>query len=120
MKKTNGELTCEVRSNMAGGTGDVALRHMLLPQEAYGAGRLFAINTLPAGASIGYHRHDGEFEVYYVLEGTAKVTEDGEVYLLHPGEMMQCGDGSSHGIENAGQEDLKIIALILNVNNTHS
>lgn len=105
----------EVRVCMAGGEGECTVHHILPADLACGAGRLFAVNTLQPGCSVGYHKHEGEFEVYYILEGAAKITEDGEVYELHAGDMMQCRDGSSHGIANESDAPVRFLALILNV-----
>ena len=115
MRILKDEQLVEVRNHMAGGAGSVTLNHFLSKEEAYTAGRLFAVNTLLPGCSIGYHKHTGEFEIYYILEGTAEITEDGEIYELHEGDMMQCKDGSSHGIANKSHEPLRFLALILNV-----
>ena len=105
----------EVRPKMAGGEGECTVQHVLEKEDAYGAGRNFTINTLAPGCSIGYHQHKGEFEVYYVLEGVGQVVDDGEIYLLRQGDMMQCRDGSSHSIENRTDKPLRVLALIINV-----
>ncbi len=115
MRKENAQQRREIRTDMMGGKGQVELQHVLEKEDAYGAGRNFTINTLAPGCSIGYHQHKGEFEVYYVLEGVGQVVDDGEIYLLRQGDMMQCRDGGSHSIENVGEEPLRVLALILNV-----
>lgn len=100
---------------MLGGKGELEIFHILDKEDAYGAGRLFAVNTLRPGSSIGYHKHSGEYEIYFILSGRAEIVEDGQRYVLDPGDMMQCKDGSSHSIENIGSTDLEFLALILNV-----
>ena len=62
-----------VRQTVMGGKGEILSRIFLDPKDAAGAGRLFAVNTIAPGCSIGYHSHEGEFEVYYILSGTAKI-----------------------------------------------
>ena len=74
---------------------------------------LFQIIIVPPGASIGYHEHHGEFEAYYVLSGEATISDNGEEKVLRAGDMNLCLDGSGHGTENRGSEDLVIIALIM-------
>ena len=105
----------EVRPKMAGGEGECTVHHILPADCAYGSGRLFAVNTLQPGNSIGYHKHQGEYEVYYILEGVGHVVEDGEEYDLAAGDMMQCRDGSSHSIEYRSDKPLRFLALIINV-----
>ena len=117
MKTRKNDRRLEVREHMAGGEGSCEVHHILLPEDAYGAGRLFAVNTLAPGCSVGVHEHHGEYEVYLVLDGTAVVTDNGEVYELHAGDMMQCKDGGSHGIANHGDKPVSFLALILNCAN---
>ena len=97
-----------------GGNGEVVFNDWLLPDEAKGHGRLFSKLVVPPGASIGYHEHQGEFEAYYVLSGEATISDNGTETILKAGDMNLCLDGSGHGTENRGSEDLVIIALILN------
>ena len=96
------------------GKGSVTFHDWLLPEEAPGHGRVFSKVVIPPGCSIGYHRHQGEFEAYYVLEGEALVRDGEDAQVLRPGDMNLCPDGCWHGVENVGQSDLVLIALILN------
>jgi len=101
----------EVR--LKGGRGTIQVVNFLEKEENCGVGRLFGVSIIPPGCSIGYHKHEGDFEVYYFLEGKAKVCDNGTEDILVPGDCMVCYDGDSHGIENIGDCDLKYIALIL-------
>ena len=96
------------------GKGQVYFHDWLLPEEAKGHGRVFSKVVIPAGSSIGYHQHSGEFEAYYVLEGKGLLRDVEEVTELNVGDMNLCPDGSFHGIENAGDADLVLMALIMN------
>jgi mannose-6-phosphate isomerase-like protein (cupin superfamily) len=89
------------------------MEHFMDQAMARGAGRLFAKCTLPPGASVGLHKHEGDSEIYYILEGKALVNDNGEEVLLGPGDCNFCPDGSSHAIENIGDSDISYIAVIL-------
>lgn len=105
--------------NAQGGKGSVYFYDWLPAAEAPGHGRVFSKVVIPAGCSIAPHPHQGEFEAFYVLSGVATVT-DGEtadtavVETLLPGDMNLCRDGCIHGVENRGEEDLELLALIMN------
>jgi mannose-6-phosphate isomerase-like protein (cupin superfamily) len=99
--------------HMRGGNGTVTAKHMLKPDELLGKGRLFAEHTLPPGASIGQHRHDGEVEAYYFLEGKGRYWNNDEVFDVAAGDMTLVEDHDSHGVENTGDTPLKFIGLIL-------
>lgn len=112
IKKLN-DMRRESRDNMRGGNGTVTMTHFLEPDEARQRGRLFAIATFPPGASIGEHGHDGEFEIYQVLKGTATVTDDGVTATLQAGDCMVCYDGHRHSIANDTDSPLEVLFTIL-------
>lgn len=101
------------RSHVLGGEGSYLCKELFSKQELGGRARLFAVNTLPKGSSIGIHPHTGEGEAYLILQGEAVVTEDGEEYLLHVGDAEYCSDGHTHGIANRSDEPLVFLAVIL-------
>ncbi|MCE5189461.1 MAG: cupin domain-containing protein [Eubacteriales bacterium] len=116
MIKTENQQPVRERKDVRGGKGIVTFHDFLAAEEAFGAGNLFTKATIPAGASVGEHRHDGEFEVYYVLAGTAEVNDNGALAMLNAGDMHRCASGESHAIRNAGAGDLEVVMLILNEN----
>lgn len=99
--------------NAMGGKGHVFFHDWLLPEEAPNHGRVFSKVVIPAGCSIGYHKHTGEFEAYYVAQGVGLVTDGEEQIEVHVGDMNLCRNGESHGVENIGEEDLILSALIM-------
>jgi len=64
MIKRAGHQQVRIREQVRGGEGALAFHDFLLAEESFGAGKLFSRTELPAGSSIGEHRHDNEFEVY--------------------------------------------------------
>ncbi len=107
------EMNVNVLEHLKEGKGSVEMRNFLPIEDAEGSGRTFSIATLKPGCSIGYHKHENEFEIYLVLKGQATIVEDGVTYTMKEGDMMQCKSGSSHSIENCTNEDLQFLALIL-------
>lgn len=67
--------------------------------------------TLPKGTSIGLHPHEGNEELYYVIEGKGEMTVDGETTVMEPGDVVLTKSGSSHSFRNIGDGDLRIIVL---------
>ena len=68
--------------------------------------------TLKKGCSIGMHTHVKNFEVLYVISGTAKVTMNGEVLIIEKGNTHFCPRGNTHMLEQYGDEDLVILAVV--------
>jgi mannose-6-phosphate isomerase-like protein (cupin superfamily) len=99
--------------NMRGGQGVVTVKHLLNPDEMLGKGRLFAQNTVPPGASIGLHRHQGDSEAYYVIEGSGVYRNNDQSFAIKAGDLARVDDLNAHSIENTGDVPLVFIALIL-------
>jgi mannose-6-phosphate isomerase-like protein (cupin superfamily) len=115
MIRRAGEFKKEVVEGLKGGNGQVEMEHLLevAKDEFNGKGRLFAKNTLKPGHSIGYHKHEGDAEAYYILKGEATLDDNGTKTVLKAGDLAYTPNGSSHSIENTGDTDLEFIALIL-------
>ena len=116
MIKRNSEIEGNVYSNLKGGIGDVTMYHFMTEKEANGAGRLFAKITIEPGNSIGYHKHEGDVEAYYILKGKALLSDNGNEVILEPGDCNFCPDGQSHSIKNVGDDTLEYIAIVLYTN----
>jgi len=72
----------------------------------------FMYVTIPPGSSVGFHEHSGDEEAYFILEGEGKVCDDERVYDVMPSDTVLTTSGHSHSIENTGQQDLKLLAVI--------
>jgi mannose-6-phosphate isomerase-like protein (cupin superfamily) len=113
MIRRNGEYPQEIRSQMRGGEGQCTIEKLWLPgDELKGGFRLFARLTIPPGASIGFHRHENEEEVFVVLQGIAKMDDNGQEVMLHPGDTIHTGGGAGHAVACAGNEPLVMLAVI--------
>ena len=114
MIKHDGVYEQETRANMKGGPGEVTLQHYFRKAECGGGHiRICAKLIIPPGAGIGLHDHTGEDEVYIVLKGNGRVTDDGVVRDIHVGDAVLTGLGKSHGVECIGEETLEIMALVV-------
>ena len=99
---------------MRGGAGTTLVSKFLTEEESHGTGKNFSVNTLEGGASIGWHQHTGEYEIYLILEGEAVVTDnERKEHVLATGDMMLCDNGESHAIENRGETPVRFLSLIL-------
>jgi len=113
MIKRNEERDREVRERMRDGDGEVEIFHIFKKEELKGKARLLAHLTLRKNCSIGYHTHDNEEEVYYIVKGRGTVSEDGREYRVGPGDAVLTGGGAGHSIRNDEDEPLEVIAIIL-------
>ena len=103
----------ETRENMRGGSGNVLITHLWDAENDLKApNRMVARITLNEGCSIGFHRHENEEEIFYILSGRAEADDNGTKVFLNAGDTILTGNGAGHAIANAGKEPLEILAVI--------
>ena len=82
--------------------------------ELNGKGRLFNDNILEKDCGIGFHVHNGDGEIYYIVSGEAEYEDnDHSITTLYPGDVTITYSGEGHGITNVKDEPCRVIALIL-------
>jgi len=70
------------------------------------------LGKLEPGASIGYHKHETNSEIIYILDGTGKVLYDDSVEMLATGDCHYCPKGHSHSLINDSRNDLRFFAVV--------
>jgi mannose-6-phosphate isomerase len=68
------------------------------------------IEVLP-GKRLSYQKHAQRAEHWVVVQGTAKVTLDGNEVTVGLGETIDIPIGAAHRVENPGAEDLIFIEV---------
>ncbi|KRG68583.1 cupin domain-containing protein [Pseudoxanthomonas dokdonensis] len=81
--------------------------------DAPALGFQFRKRVLHKGAGIGLHPHHKD-EIYYVLAGRGKYIIDGQVHPVAAGDAMLTRPGSSHAIQQDGDEDLALLIMYQN------
>jgi len=107
------ETKIEKIESLCDGKGQVILKHILGEKELNGKCNLYAEVTIPPNGSIGYHEHHGESETYYILSGKGTYDDNGTARPVVSGDVTYTGSGSGHALENAGEEALVFMALII-------
>ena len=106
------DFTVSVRSNLKAGRGDVTVTEYV-PKENMTNCRLICEQVIPVGGSIGKHIHKNETEFYLIREGSGLVIEKEGEYSVKPGDVVVTGHGEMHSIENTGQTNLIMTAIIV-------
>lgn len=113
MRKTKTERTQITEPHSQGGDGILLLDHLLSAQSAPKGVKTFAKAVLEPGASVGYHEHFGEAEVYYILSGEGEYQDNSDHFPVRAGDVTVTRSGDGHGIRNTGNLPLEFIALII-------
>ncbi|MBR1560939.1 MAG: cupin domain-containing protein [Clostridia bacterium] len=100
-----------IRENMRGGEKYVQFTDLSaqVPDNV----RVYSILTLIPGASIGYHVHENETELFYFLQGSGVVRDDDQEFDIAAGDSMATFSGHGHGVRNTGDTDLVLLACIV-------
>ena len=98
---------------MRGGNGTVEITSFATPEELNNKGRLFANITLNPGCGIGYHVHETDSELFYLMKGQVLYNDNGVEHVLTAGDVMVCPAGSGHAVSNNGEETAELCAVIV-------
>ena len=58
---------------------------------------LFHVDDIPAGVTIGLHKHEQNEEIYYLASGKGILQYDEHEYEMNPGDISLCKIGHAHG-----------------------
>lgn len=105
------DMSVAVMEKMRGGNGQATLTTLVAERPANL--KMFTHVRLTPGSSIGFHMHEGETELYYFVSGSGRVQDDDKFYDVQPGDSMCTPTGHGHGVENTGDVDMEIIAVIV-------
>lgn len=79
-------------------------------EDAEGFDIVFRQRAMHPGSTIGEHRNDKD-EIYYVLSGRGELLLDGKRRDVGVGDAILTRKGSTHALEQRGEEDLVIIVV---------
>jgi mannose-6-phosphate isomerase-like protein (cupin superfamily) len=106
------EMKREDKEKMRDGEGTTSFTYLVDCENEKNI-RMLAELTLPPGASIGPHKHDGETEYYVILSGSGLVNDNGTDVPVKAGDAIITGNGAAHSIKNTGVEPLVFHAAIV-------
>ncbi len=87
--------------------------HHLINEEEIKHVKFFSHVTISPNDAVGYHKHEGEYEIYYIISGEGIYNDNGEEIPVSEGAVMYCKNGDSHGIKNVSDTPLEFVAVIV-------
>jgi len=85
---------------------------LLLTQNFVDEKNKIMMSRLKAGASSGYHKHEQNSEIVYILQGHGHFDYDDTVEEFKAGDVHYCPMGHSHSMHNDGDDDLVYLAIV--------
>jgi len=73
----------------------------------------FAMMSLQPNSAIGMHQHQGDMEIYLMLDGNAKTIDNDVEAVLNAGDMLVTKDGEQHCLVNEGDTPITFLAIII-------
>jgi len=92
------------------GTGRLLCTEMLATDAKAGF-RFVHDNVLEPGASIGEHTHEGDEEMYVIIEGEGVMRVDGVDKRVASGDICVTRSGHSHSLANTGDTPMRILVV---------
>jgi len=98
--------------NCHDGSGTLHCTEMLAAYRRAGPGfRFIHDNILEPGASIGEHVHDGDEELYLILDGEGVARIDGEEKPVKAGDVIVTRSGHAHALRNSERGPMHLLVI---------
>ncbi|MCE5202146.1 MAG: cupin domain-containing protein [Synergistaceae bacterium] len=106
-------VSAPIKKDKLGGTGEGSANTYPVPiPDQNGAFVMATRLELDPCASVGYHKHSDDEEVYFIMSGDGLYCEEGVEEKVSVGDIRLCRRGNSHGIRNIGEDPLVLCAAI--------
>lgn len=113
MIRRQSEFKKEERREMRGGSGVVKIENIWKKGDGLNSNvRMYSKLILEPGTSIGYHVHENEEEIFFVVSGRAEADDNGVKVVLETGDSIVTHGGEGHAVAALGNEPLVLLAVI--------
>lgn len=92
--------------NFRGGEGELCTRNYVDNENK------IMMSRLRPGASSGYHKHEGNSEIVYIISGQGHFRYDDTEEAFSAGYVHYCPMGHCHAMINDGSEDVVYLAIV--------
>ena len=89
-----------------GGNGELVTRNFVDDKNK------IMMSYLKPGANIGYHQHELNSEIIYILSGEGHFEYDGTIEKVKAGDVHYCPEGHGHSMTNPYEEDLIFFGVV--------
>ena len=112
MKKLYVKNHADIQGKTFGSQGNEFMVKEIVPQEEASRCRAHFVEGEPGNNAYGYHYHETEEEIFYIISGEAAVrTANGEIFLKTGDAVtFPCGPEGAHVIRNASKTE-KLVYL---------
>ena len=105
-------LSVHITEHFKGGDGVVFIKDLTAGKKPANV-RVCNEMVLLKNSSIGFHRHEGDSEIIYILEGEGLYRDGEQDMIVRAGDTLICCSGESHSLRNELEQPLKYLAFIV-------
>ena len=106
------DMKVSVTDSCHGGVGELVCTELLGNYEKRDAGMKYVHDdTLAPGASIGDHTHEGDEEIYIILDGRGTMLVDGSSEDVSAGDVCITRSGHRHSLTNTGSAHMRLLVV---------
>jgi oxalate decarboxylase/phosphoglucose isomerase-like protein (cupin superfamily) len=99
------------RSGEHAGVGPILFRRIFSGSDFDAPIDFVDFTIIPAGSSIGSHRHHGNEELYFIVSGNPLITAQGETRRCNAGTLSIVRDGGWHELINDTDSEVRILVV---------
>ena len=109
--RRNSDIPVYEYDNCHDGEGVLKCRSLI---DGLGARGMYFMHNdiMPAGVSIGLHKHESNQEIYYLISGKGILTYDENEYEMLPGDISLCDVGHSHAFKATEDSVLIVVGIM--------
>ena len=100
------EIKEQVELKFKGGNGELHTRNFVDDKNK------IMMSRLKPGANIGFHTHEMNSEIIFILKGEGHFEYDNQVEKCTTGDVHYCPMGHGHAFYNDGSDDLEYFAIV--------
>ena len=106
------DLSVRIEEHFKGGDGEVFVKDLTAGKKPANV-RICNEMVLLKNCSIGYHTHEGDSEIIYILSGEGLYRDGAQESRVRAGDTLICCGGESHSLRNERKQPLKYLAFIV-------
>jgi quercetin dioxygenase-like cupin family protein len=93
------------------GQGSIEIARLFQDEKLAGTWHFIEYLVVPPGVTIGDHRHGENEEIYFIIEGQAMMTINGQEREVKPGDFIINHPGWEHGLRNESDQEVKLLVI---------
>lgn len=93
------------------GQGEIQIGRIFQQEKLEAPWHFIEYLEVQPGVTIGEHRHGHNEEIYFIIEGQAQMTVNGQEHTVKPGDFILNRAGWAHAFRNESDQTIKLLVI---------